>query len=261
MALENFVVTDSGKALLAESQTGEKITFTRAAVGDGELDGQDPEQLTDIVHKVLDLSISSLSRDQNIATVKVLFSNADMQEAFFLREMALYAKDDDGNEILYAYGNAGATPDSIPQYSVAPTEFVFSINLVIADSATISAVINGSLVYATKDDLAKKADLENGVVSASELPKASTDIAGVIKLSQDLVLNEDGTLAINKSKVGGTGAVPITIEEDNVAAAIELPIKFNDNDEVIAMDDSSGTGIISLEQIGRKLEFIAREVL
>ena len=222
MALENFVVTDSGKALLAKTQTGEKITFTRAAAGDGELDGQDPEQLTDIVHKVLDLSISSLSRDQNIATVKVLFSNANMQAPFYLREMALYAKGDDGKEILYAYSNAGTTPDYIPLYSVAPTEFVFSINLVIERSANISTVINGSLVYATKDDLVKKADLENGLVPESELPKASTGTAGVIKLSQDLVLNADGTLAINKSKVGGTGAVP-TLSQSPLKLKVTAP--------------------------------------
>ena len=56
-------------------------------------------------------------------------------------------------------------------------------------------------------------------------------------------------------------AVPITFDNDQISVAIDLPVKFNNAGEVIATDDGSGTGIISLEQIGENLEFIAKQVL
>ena len=262
MAFERFYITNKGSALLAKAQIGEQLVYTRAAAGDGEIGKQSPTALNDIINKITDLGIAQLDfHKPKIASAQIRFSNKDIQAPFYWREIGLYAKGADGQEILYAYGNAGEKADFIPSYGTTPTEFVFLMDTIIGNATNVTAVIDDSLIYATKDDLKSKVDLVDGVVPPTELPAASHTTLGAVKLSADFNINPDGTLSIDKGKIGGTGTVPVTVTEDQVAVELEFPIKFNSHGEVIATDDDSGTGIISLESISGRLEFVARNVL
>ena len=101
-------------------------------------------------------------------------------------------------------------------------------------------------------------------LTAEDLNISQADYShdGLVKLSNDFKLDADGALVINKSKVGGGGStVPIELVDNDATAAMELPIKFNEAGEVIFTDDKTGTGIISLQNIGGKLEFVAQNIL
>ena len=84
---------------------------------------------------------------------------------------------------------------------------------------------------------------------------------GVVKLSDDFAVNEDGTLSVKNAGGGNTGSVPIKISDNQVAAELEFPIKFNEFGEVVATDEDDGTGIVSLEPSGGRLEFVAKNVI
>ncbi|WP_085833980.1 hypothetical protein [Clostridium merdae] len=62
---------------------------------------------------------------------------------------------------------------------------------------------------------------------------------------------------INRS----TGNIPLSLEGGDAAMEVGMSVKFNEFAEVIATDGDDGTGIISMETLGGKLEFVAKNIL
>lgn len=125
----NLTVTEKGRLLLADVQAGGEFDATRLVMGSGDIPvGKTALTMTSVVFPVISLNIDSKEKTPD---GKVIFggyySNADVTEAFYFKEFALYARaiyrDEAGNitstgdEMLYAYGNAGNTADLIPAYT------------------------------------------------------------------------------------------------------------------------------------------------
>jgi hypothetical protein len=137
-------------------------------------------------------------------------------------------------------------------------------NLASTIVKTLNSHISNAVAHITADERSAwngKANLVNGLVPSDELPKANEEILGAVKLSEDFKLNGDGSVAVNKSKVGSGSTVPVGLVDNNATADMELPVKFNENGEVICTDDGTGTGIITLQNISGKLEFVAQNLL
>lgn len=111
----NNDITDAGRVLLARGHMGEPIKFTRLAMGDGFLPPDTSiREMTNLVNQVVSIPISRLRRNPD-GTVIIggTFSNADITEPFFYRELGLFAENVDGVESLYCYGNAGEFAERI----------------------------------------------------------------------------------------------------------------------------------------------------
>ena len=125
----NNSITDVGRKLFADVQAGAVFIPTRIVIGAGELpSNKTPATMTDVVEPVASLGISKKERTPDgKAIIGGVYSNAEITEAFYFRELALYAKaeyrDATGAvtktvpECLYSYGNAGASADYMPAYS------------------------------------------------------------------------------------------------------------------------------------------------
>lgn len=171
MAFQGFYVTDAGLALLSKAQSpGGSINFTRATVGDGQLGSGSITALTALIDPLYDLGVASVTTSGSTSTVELQFSNAQASAPFTWREIGLWAKGADGVEILYAYGNAADKADYIPSYGTSPTEFIFLMACTTGSATSVTAVADGSLVYA------KKADLDN-VIASLPAPYAGTPAA------------------------------------------------------------------------------------
>lgn len=182
MAFTNFYITDQGSALLAKAQIGGSLTYTKAAAGDGQLGTQQPTALTAMIDKVMDLSISGYDGSTpGTAAVEIEFSNQTAPNPFYWREIGLFAKGDDGVEILYAYGNAGSNADFIPSYGVTPIEFLYYLSTKIGNAANVTATIDSSLVFAKKADVDTVSQqvtaLQNSLASVAKTGKYS-DLTG-----------------------------------------------------------------------------------
>lgn len=154
-AFSGQILTQKGIALLAKAMTGSPLTFSKIKVGDGELGGSLPVELTDLKHVVKTLEITSmLDVVSGSAYFSGNLSNQDLVSGFYWRETGLYALDPQAGEILFSYAYCPAAPQYIPAKD-GPTVFeqVVKLQAIYGSAQNVSAVINQSLVYASAAEL------------------------------------------------------------------------------------------------------------
>lgn len=151
-----MVLTNKGIALQAKAQTGTQLQFTKVKLGSGTLpDGTNMEDLTELITPVMSLGIQDLAViGDGTARARVVVSNQNLETGFFVREVGLYAQDPQEGEILYCVTNAGSQADFLPAGGGSVVvEQVLDIITVIGNAQNITAIINYSLVLATKADI------------------------------------------------------------------------------------------------------------
>ncbi len=153
MSFSTVLFTEKGRALQAKAMAGTPLNFTKIAMGSGSLGGQSQIALTNLIEPKVILNISSISRDSNYATVKGIFNNADITTGFYWRELGVFAMDPDAGEILYCYGNAGALAEYIPPQTSEILEKVVSLSAIVGNASNVTATINQSIVYASRDEV------------------------------------------------------------------------------------------------------------
>ncbi len=152
---KNLTLTTFGSALLEKAIAGTTLEFTRAAIGDGRVaDGTDISGLTALVNEKKSIPINSIVFKDGLATVTIAFSNSDLSVGFHVRELGLFAKDPEKDEILYAVANAGDDADWLPEMGSNVVEEVFKIVPVVSGATKVTAVIDNSLTYVTKEEFA-----------------------------------------------------------------------------------------------------------
>jgi len=114
-------MTNLGLELLAKSQTGKKIYFTRMKIGNGILsEDRNFAELTDLISVVDSLNIKAseiieIEDEENCVGLKVSSTAIQKDHDYYFREIGLFAIDPDTeDEILYAYINKGDNPTYIP---------------------------------------------------------------------------------------------------------------------------------------------------
>ena len=127
----NNAITDVGRMLLADVQSGAVFTPTRIVMGSGSMpSGATAQGMTNVITPVKSLAINKKKRTPDGKCVfGGVYTNEEVTEPFYFRELALYAKavylNEDGSvksegaETLYSYGNAGSTADYMPAYSTS----------------------------------------------------------------------------------------------------------------------------------------------
>ncbi|UUV16927.1 tail fiber protein [Fusobacteria bacterium ZRK30] len=148
------ILTNKGKELLARAILGEVITITKAEIGKGIIPEEtNKEDLTSLIETFKTLSITSTTvLEAGNYRVRVAFNNKGITEDTYLREIGIFARGEDGIEVLYSYCDTAA-PDLIPRESSGALERVEDIITYISNASTINAVIDQSNVYATIKDL------------------------------------------------------------------------------------------------------------
>lgn len=150
----NIILTDKGLNLIAETEAGKTLIFTKAELGDGDLLVTDNVQtFTDIKSVKLTLPFDKVSLDKNgQCTVRFTVDNTTLDEGFFAKEVGIFAKaGTDGKEYLYAYSNAGNFCDYVPDKSTPTSKEIFKITLVTGNTANVTAVLDKNIDYYTLD--------------------------------------------------------------------------------------------------------------
>ena len=147
-------LTNAGKELLTRSVGGEKITFTRFVVGNGDQPGEIAE-MTAVVNPRLSFPISSCE-NTNPGYVKVngRFTSNDIESDFRWKELGLLCKGEDGVEMLYAYLNDGENGTWLKAKGTDVTaENAVSIVIAIGGAKNVTAITVDSAVFATKTEV------------------------------------------------------------------------------------------------------------
>lgn len=152
-----FRITNGGIELEYKAQALGTMKFTKFVLGDGNYSGAIRE-LTNVVNPIMNAQITRLNV-QTVATNKKVtigfnIDTSQIATGFYLREIGLFAEDPDTHEdVLVFYGNSGETADYISSStSTTISEKLIDLNIYIDDVENITAIIDTSMVYATKTE-------------------------------------------------------------------------------------------------------------
>ena len=145
---EGLKLTKKGEQLQAKinGNLSETLTFTKAKLGSGSITSNDEIRfLTDVKEEWGTANVASCKiqgDEKNIVAIELQFSNAGLRENKIFREIGLYAKGNEEEEILYAYANAGDKYDYIPLMKESPHSFVIVIYFNITSGTKVDANID-----------------------------------------------------------------------------------------------------------------------
>ena len=149
-----MTLTNAGRNLLAKALTGKTLTFTHAAVGNGDLGNRSISAMTGLVSQKLTLPVTAMKTSSvGTAEVTVEISNSELTTGFFLKEYGLFAKDPDNsnNTVLYSYCNKGNEAGYLEGFDgTNPVHFALSLITVIDQAQNITANITVSNNYVTQ---------------------------------------------------------------------------------------------------------------
>ena len=153
-----WILTNKGRELLAKAINNEtKINITKFKIGAGYNTGNDRE-LTDLLDKRNEFSVNSYERKENgiveftfIVSNKTGSGTSTITNSYKISEMGIYAQDDSGTEILYAY-NKGTDGDYIPVYNGKNAiDIVEKCIIIIDQAANLNVTIDNSMTYLTRE--------------------------------------------------------------------------------------------------------------
>lgn len=151
----DITITRAGLDLIAKSQAGDNLIFTGIKIGDGQIRGQSIPDLTDLISVKKEIPIISVTaKNEGHVEILGIIDNEDISVGFFVREIGIYAKiNEGGTPALYGYTNAGNYASYISDKSVPMDAFKFKIDLVVGNAANVSFVSDKSIVYVTQENL------------------------------------------------------------------------------------------------------------
>lgn len=149
-------ITKKGYNLLAESiATKKPVTFTKVVIGDGDDNGLNIDTMTNVVSEKLTLPVLDGQKDgDGQYLVTAVLSNSTVETGFFPKEVALFAKCGDGEEILYSYSNGGNNVGLIPDKNTPINSEIYNIRTKIGNATNITFVTSDD-TYVTKGALTK----------------------------------------------------------------------------------------------------------
>lgn len=149
-------VTKKGYNLLAESiATKKPITFTKVVVGDGDDTGLNIDTMTGLVSPKMELPIGNGEKGgDGEYVIQAVLSNKTLEHSFFPKEVGLFAKCGDGEEVLYSYSNGGNNVGLMPDKNTPINAEIYNIKTKIGNATNITFVTSDD-TYVTKGELTK----------------------------------------------------------------------------------------------------------
>lgn len=179
-----MIYTEEGRKLLANVAAGTcQVEFVRTEIGDGTYSEEEkPEQKlrlrTQLKNERNSYGFSSIKAEDNTAYLKVALQNADVDTAYFVNELGVFAREKGSNEeavlVLIAVAEI---PDYFPEKSNAVTiiqniaiEFANAKQLSIADDMGAYALAN--VEYSIPETLQSLVSGENIGTALGKLARA-----------------------------------------------------------------------------------------
>ncbi len=169
-----MVITRAGLDMIAESQAGGTLIFTKAKLGDGQIDEQSIPDLTDLVNAKMNTEISTVTaKSEGHVEIKFVVDNQELDVGFFVREVGIFAKvNDEGVEKLYGYANAGNYTNYLSDKDTPIDSIITKLDVVVGNASNVSFTNDKSIVYVTLEDM------EDAIAAHDENDDAHADFTG-----------------------------------------------------------------------------------
>lgn len=117
--MQSLIITNSGEELIsrliAETATA---SFTKISASDHDYSGVDLKTLTELEDVKQTALISGISRiDTTLIEIVAAMDNTELETGYYTRALGVYAKYQDGNEILFGVSIEPDTPSYLPPFS------------------------------------------------------------------------------------------------------------------------------------------------
>lgn len=139
-------LTNLGIQAQLNAQNGTPLKFTKIGMGSGEFSG-DASTLTNLVKEEVLVGITKAYIEDGVYVVTGSFSNETLETTFVWREIGLYFEDENGNNVLYCYSNAGNKYDDIPVSTDERFTKTIRIATAISNAENVSIVESAGATY------------------------------------------------------------------------------------------------------------------
>ena len=196
-----MIYTEEGRKLLANVAAGIcQVEFVRAAIGDGTYSGEEKTEQklclrTQLKNERNSYGFSAIKAKDNIAYLKVALQNTDVDTAYFVNELGVFArKKGSSEEAILVLIAVAEIPDYFPEKSNAITiiqsiaiEFEDVKQLSIADDMGAYALANTE--YNVSDTLQSLVSGENMGTALGKLARAVEELILTRRLYGDTTIN------------------------------------------------------------------------
>lgn len=165
MAQFEIAVTEAGRALLAGSIGGQAVTFTRMALGDGLYTG-DLSGVEEMLSQKLSLTVSQVGREENRVKIRAVMGMNQLETPFYWRELGVFAKGADQQEVLAVYGSAGQNGDYLTDEAGVLEEREFVLNILVEQNEVVTEL--SGVLFASQAELEEHVEDEGIHVSISQ---------------------------------------------------------------------------------------------
>lgn len=197
----SYQFTRRGEQLRAKVEAGKcKLTLTKIKIGNGSVTLGDIKDMNDLKSPQLVLGISSCAvsaEDDRVCEVVGIASSSNVENAFSVTEMGLYANDPDVGEILYLV-EIDTSPDDMPNKNAqSPVTLTYQIELVTSNTANVTALVSPAGLVTVKmmsaHRTAAELDHPDGSVTTKKLSDAA--VTGV-KIADGVIEKKHLTAAM-----------------------------------------------------------------
>ena len=216
----SYQFTRKGEQLRAKVEAGKcKLTLTKIKIGNGNVALSDIKDMSDLKSPQLVLGISSCAvsaEDDRVCEVVGIASSSNVESAFSVTEMGLFATDPDVGEILYLV-EIDTSPDDMPNKNAqSPVTLTYQFELVTSNMANVTAMVSPAGLVTVKmmsaHSTAAELDHPDGSVTTPKLRDAA--VTGV-KIANKAIGKEhlkdgavDDKAPIASPALTGTPTVP-----------------------------------------------------
>ena len=228
----SYQFTRKGEQLRAKVEAGKcKLTLTKIKIGNGSVTLGDIKDMSDLKSPQLVLGISSCAvsaEDDRVCEVVGIASSSNVENAFSVTEMGLYANDPDVGEILYLV-EIDTSPDDMPNKNAqSPVTLTYQFELVTSNMANVVAMISPAGLVTVKmlnaHRTAAELDHPDGSVTTKKLSDAAVTGAKIA----DGVIEKKHLTAAMMSVISDAGIAILqrsrTYQVGDIAYSKHLPL-------------------------------------
>lgn len=194
-------ITVKGRNLLAKI-VADNIPLTLSNIGLGDGLQEENEEVTILANEIMKKEIESCkySEKEGQYYIRRVFTNADLEEGFYIREVGIYAIDPDEGEILYAYTNAGENGVDYfaPGKGKVIVKEIIEMATKFGNAENITVVIDPSIALVSEKEFEeyKNSNKVNTDNLQKQVTKNTTDLKDLA--NPNILINGDFRKPINQ---------------------------------------------------------------
>lgn len=233
----SLTLTTKGQEMLLSSNANidKKIIFTSASLGSEKLLVEEIKGALQIKNSWIKFPLNSVRivNDKNtyFLRIEVAFTNIGITENKIMKELGIYAKFENEEEILFAYSTTNDDGETIPKEEIVPATYTFTVDSAISTESKINQSINPE-GFITKEILEgfKEAIKNIGFRKIKGVLSKNTNIIQIqegefLPLTEKALLHIDGDMYIE--------GVHYTIENNSIILNNEITFTEDVNYEII----------------------------